>query len=100
MLDTEVFLEHHHFEPLVGKITRFKGTPFEIPLSKVVLGQKFVANAKRDPFLLIWRAPKGEHYMLEGMYECEFEDGPTYSIYVLPVFTPEQEFQDYQAVFN
>jgi hypothetical protein len=100
MSDDEIFLEHHHFEPLVGVITRFKGTPFEIPLSKVVKGEKFIATAKREPFILIWRAPKEEYYMTEGMYECEFEDGPTYSMYVAPAFTAEKEFQDYQAVFN
>jgi len=100
MSDNEVFLEHHHFEPLVGKVVHFKGTPFAIPLSKVVVGQKFVADAKRDPFLLVWRAPKQEVYMTEGMYECAFEDGPTYSIYVSPAFTAEKEWQDYQAVFN
>ena len=38
--------------------------------------------------------------MTEGMRECTFEDGPTYSLYITPVFTPEPEWQDYQAVFN
>jgi len=100
MSENEIFLEYHHFEPLVGKVVRFKGTPFAIPLSKVVKGEKFLSTAKRDPFILIWRAPKEQYYMTEGMYECEFEDGPTYSIYIAPAFTPEQEFQDYQAVFS
>ena len=100
MAANEIFLEYHHFEPLVGKVVHFKGTPFAIPLSKVIKGQKFLSTAKREPFILIWRSPKLEHYMTEGMYECAFEDGPTYNIYVHPAFTPEQEFQDYQAVFS
>lgn len=96
----DVFLEHHHFEPLVGKTVRFKGTQFAIPLVKVVNSQKFLATAKRDPFMLIFRGPKEREYMVEGYYECEFEDGPTYKIYIAPAFTPEPEWQDYQAIFN
>jgi hypothetical protein len=94
------FLEAHHFEPLVGKVVRFKGTRFSIPLTNIIRGQKFVAAAKRDPFILIFRAPKEREYLPEGTYECEFEDGPTYVIHVAPCHTPEPEWQDYQAVFN
>ena len=100
MSDEKIFLEYHHFEPLVGKVVQFKGTPFAIPLSKVIKGEKSLASAKRDPFILIFRAPKGTHYMGEGTYECAFEDGPTYSIYVMPAHTPEPEWQDYQAIFS
>jgi hypothetical protein len=100
IMSDDIFLELDHFEPLVGKTTRFKGTRFEIPLERIIKGQKFVPNAKRDPFILIWRAPKEREHMPEGYYPCEFVDGPTYMIYVTPVFTPEPEFQDYQAVFN
>ena len=94
------FLELHHFEPLVGKTVRFGGTPFVMTLAKIVKGQKYLETAKRDPFLLIFRAPKEAVYMGEGMYDCAFEDGPTYNLYVSPVHTPEQQWQDYQAVFN
>lgn len=98
---SDVFLEYHHFEPLVGKTVTFTGV--ELPdtkLVKVIKNEKFFAQAKRDPFLLIFRSPKLEYYMIEGMRECVFEDGPTYSIYVAPAFTPEKEWQDYQAVFS
>jgi len=94
------FLEVHHFEPLVGKTVRFGGTKFEMPLVKVVKGKKFIEGAKRDPFLLIFRSPKLDVYMGEGMYDCAFDDGPTYSLYISPIHTPEPEWQDYQAVFN
>ena len=96
----DIFLELHHFEPLVGTVTRFRGTRFEMPLHSIIKGQKFIATAKRDPFILIWRAPKEREHMPEGYYECDFENGETYKIFVTPVFTPELEFQDYQAVFN
>ena len=97
---TDVFLEYHHFEPLVGKNVAFSDTPFVFPLFKIIKSQKFLATAKRDPFMLIFRSPKLEFYMTEGMRECAFEDGPTYAMYITPVFTPEPEWQDYQAVFN
>jgi len=93
-------LEHHHFQPLVGKTVQFKGTSYAMPLSKVIVGEKFIAAAKREPFILIFRAPKTREYMPEGFYECAFEDGPTYQIYVAPTHTPEPEWQDYQAIFN
>jgi hypothetical protein len=96
----DVFLEVHHFEPLVGKNVNFSNSPFTFPLVKIVKSQKFFEAAKRDPFILIFRSPKLEYYMTEGMRECAFEDGPTYSMYITPVFTPEPEWQDYQAVFN
>jgi hypothetical protein len=94
------FLEIHHFQPLVGKTVRFKGTPFAMPLIKIIAGEKYIPSAKRDPFILIFRAPKTDVYMTEGYFECEFEDGPTYQIYISPTHTPEREWQDYQAIFN
>jgi hypothetical protein len=94
------FLELHHFEPFVGKTVRFKGTRFAMPLVKIIKQEKFVTAAKRDPFILIFRAPKEQNHMPEGLRECEFEDGPTYAIYVAPTHTPEAEWQDYQAIFN
>jgi hypothetical protein len=98
---SDVFLEYHHFEPLVGKTVTFTGIALPgATLLKVIRGEKFVAKAQRDPFILIFRSPKLEYYMMQGMHECTFEDGPTYSMYVSPVHTVEPEFQDYQAVFN
>ena len=94
------FLEIHHFEPLMGKIVRFKGTRFAMPLTEIIRGRKFIANAKREPFILIFRAPKETEHMPENTYECEFEDGPTYTLHVAPCHTPEPEWQDYQAIFN
>ncbi len=53
------FLENHHFEPLVGKTVRFVGTPFTMTFLKITKAQKFIEAAKRDPFLLVFRAPAG-----------------------------------------
>lgn len=97
---SELFLEVHHFEPLMGKTARFGGTPFAMTLETVSKGQKFLPTAKRDPFMLVFRSRREPYFMREGVYECAFDDGPTYSFYIAPVHTPEQEWQDYQAVFN
>lgn len=97
---SELFLEVHHFEPLVGKTVRFAGTLFVMTLEKVTKGEKFLATAKREPFILIFRAPRQQYYMTEGIYECAFDEGPTYSFYVAPVHTPDQQWQDYQAPFS
>ncbi len=98
---SEVFLEYHHFEPLVGKKVTFTGVPLnDVKLIKVMKNEKFFAQAKRDPFVLIFRSPKLEFYMLEGMRECVFEDGPTYDLHVAPAHTPEKEWQDYQSIFS
>jgi hypothetical protein len=96
----DVFLEYHHFEPLVGKSVTFTGVPITATLLKVSRSAKFFAEAKRDPFILIFRSPKLEFYMLEGMRECVFEDGPTYDLYIAPTHTIEKEWQDYQSIFS
>jgi hypothetical protein len=90
----------HHFEPLVGKTVHVKGTQFSFPLSRIITMDKAFPTAQRDPFILIFRAPRENEYLPEGSYECAFEDGPTYEIYVAPAHTPEREWQDYQAIFN
>ena len=54
----------------------------------------------RKPFTLIFRGPKETDVMPEGLYECEFEGGPSYSLYVIPIFTPQPGRQDYQSAFN
>jgi hypothetical protein len=94
------FLEMDYFEPLVGTTVHFKGTPYSMPLQHIIKGQKAHPNVKREPFILIFRAPRTPQYMPEGMHDCEFANGETQALYVTPVHTPEPEFQDYQAVFN
>jgi hypothetical protein len=94
-------LQIEHFKSHVGKVFRFKGTPFAIPLARIVSDRRRLPKwAKRRPFLLLFRAPKQDVYMREGLYECEVEDGPTFTMYVSPIMTPEAQFQDYQAAFN
>lgn len=89
-----------HFQPFVGKNVRFLGTPFVMPLHSIVAGMDPIRGMKRRSFILVFRAPVGPHVIPEGAYDLKFEDGPTLKLYIIPIFTPEAEWQDYQAVFN
>ncbi len=94
-------LQIDDFEPHVGKVFHFKGTRHAFPLDRIVSnGQPLPKGMQRQPFLLIFRGPKEQDYLPEGMYDCEVEDGPNYRIYVSPIQTPEPGRQEYQAAFN
>ncbi|WP_315837400.1 DUF6916 family protein [Bradyrhizobium prioriisuperbiae] len=98
------FLLVEHFEPFVGKIVRFKGTRYAFPLHSIHRPQgpnwEKPDWVKRYPFTLIFRGPKERDVLPEGLYDCEIEGGPTVTIYVAPIMTPQPDCQDYQAVFN
>jgi hypothetical protein len=99
-MDDEL-IKAEHFKPHVGKICRFKGTPFALALDRISSNRRRLPKGvKRRPFTLIFRGPKEPPVVPEGLYECEIEGGPTYSIYVNPIFTSAPDRQEYQAVFN
>jgi len=96
----EPLLQLEDFKPHVGKMARFKGTPFAFRLDHIIgEDQPIPPGAKRRPFILIFRGPKERNYLPDGIYECEIEGGPTHQMYVNPVQTLAREWQDYQAVF-
>jgi hypothetical protein len=89
------------FEPHVGKTFRFKGTRHAFPLDHIHRDDRpRPPGLKRQPFILIFRGPKEADVLPEGPYMCSIEGGPSFSIYVMPIFTPQPDRQDYQAVFN
>jgi hypothetical protein len=95
------FLLIDHFKPHVGKIVCFKGTRYAFALDRIISDRKRVPKGmKRKPFILIFRGPKEKEHLPEGRYECEIEGGPTYRLYVMPIFTPQPDRQEYQAVFS
>jgi len=97
----EELLQVKHFKPHVGKNCRFKGTRHSFPLVKVLSDRKRLPDyVKRRPFTLIFQGPKEQEVLPEGIYDCEIDGGPTYSLYVIPIHTPAPDHQDYQAVFN
>ncbi len=90
-----------HFTPHAGKTVRFKGTPYAFVLDRVE------GNAappppgyQRTPFLLIFRGPSKTDVMPAGIYDCEIDNGPTYSLHVTPIHTARADCQEYQSVFN
>ena len=94
-------LEAEHFEPHIGKTFRFEGARLVLTLDRVIReGASPLRGSKRQPFTLIFRAPKAREVLCEGFYACEVEGGPSFSLYVAPIHSPAPNRQDYQAVFN
>jgi len=90
-----------HFKPHVGKIFHFKGTRYALPLDRIISGRKRLPKGmKRRPFILIFSGPKAHEHLPEGLYDCEVDGGPTYRMFVNPIFTPAPDRQEYQAVFS
>ena len=90
-----------HFKPYTGKTVRFKGIPYAFVLDRVEgNGGPPPAGYLRAPFVVIFRGPSKSDVMRAGMYECEIDGGPTYSLHVSPIHTARADSQDYQAAFN
>jgi hypothetical protein len=53
----------------------------------------------RKPFSLIFRGPR-RPVLREGLYPIAIADGPTLTLYIIPIFTAADDHQEYQAVFN
>ena len=97
---TDELVKIEHFKPHVGKTCSFKGSGHALVLDRILSNRRRLPKGvTRRPFTLIFRGPKAP-VLTEGLYDCEVEGGPTYSIYVNPVFTPTPDLQEYQAVFN
>src|SRR5262249_8088779 len=95
-------LTPEHFLPHVNKQERIPGTHPVITMRRVdvrKLSEEEAQVAPRQPFLLIFSGPPGD-VLREGLYVLEFEQGPQFQLYVIPVFTPVRDRQDYQSVFN
>jgi hypothetical protein len=53
----------------------------------------------RKPFSLIFRGPR-RSVLPEGLYPVAIADGPTLTLYIIPIFTAAGDHQEYQVVFN
>jgi len=90
-----------HFRPHAGRTVRFKGTPYTFVLDRVEGNSgPPPPGYERGPFVVIFRGPSKSDVMRAGMYECEIEGGPTYSLYVMPIHTVRADCQEYQSAFN
>lgn len=95
-------LTPEHFIPHVNKIVRVNGWPHTLTLTRVDVRrledwEKDVA--RRQPFLVLFRGPPGD-VLPEGMHDIRIEDGPSFRLYVIPIYTPQPDRQNYQAAFN
>ena len=88
------------FIPYVGRKLRPAETEFD--LTFVTIDRREFPGwgaATRQPFSLILRGPR-RPVLPEGFYPIEIEDGPTVTLYVIPILTAARDHQDYQVVFN
>ena len=95
------FIQAEYFRPYVGKIFRVVRTEFAFPLVDIMISNgRLPPDAKRRPFLLIFRTVKARSVLPEGLYDCEIEGGLKTSLYITPIHTPQAGWQDYQSFFN
>lgn len=90
------------FDPHVKKVFRVKGGHHALTLHQIDARriEDFEADLRmREPFNLIFRGPPGD-VLKEGLYTLEVEDGPSFELYLIPIYTPFPTRQDYQASFN
>jgi hypothetical protein len=95
-------LSRDAFDPHVGKVFRVKGGHHALSLIRIEarkLEEWETETRMREPFNLIFRGPPND-LLKEGMYTLALEDGPSFELYVMPVYTPFPGRQDYQASFN
>jgi hypothetical protein len=95
-------LTPEHFRPHLNKVFRIEGDGRSFTLTHVdVRGSDPCAlpPGTRRPFNLIFRGPVGD-VVPAGLYTLRVEDGPSFDLYVMPIYTPAAGRQDYQAAFN
>jgi hypothetical protein len=95
-------LNPDHFRPHVDKVFRVNGTHHAFTLTRIEQRRREdweTGMSLREPFNLIFRGPPGD-VLREGLYVLDVEGGPSFTLYVIPVFTPARDRQDYQASFN
>jgi hypothetical protein len=86
------------FRPHVDKIFRVQGGAHAFTLAEVATAAS-VEGISRQPFSLVFRGSPN-NVLPEGVYTLEVDDGPSFELYVMPIHTPAQDRQDYQAAFN
>jgi hypothetical protein len=89
-----------HFLPHVEKLFRVRDGRHVLKLVRVEVPPANIAKgAPRPPFNLIFSGPPGD-VLREGMYMLDVENGPNFTLYVIPIQTYQRDRQDYQSAFN
>jgi hypothetical protein len=95
-------LTPEHFIPHTGKAFHVGESGHILTLVRVDQRRREAwegGSDLREPFNLIFRGPPG-NVLPEALYTVAVEDGPLFELYIIPVFTPARDRQDYQAAFN
>jgi hypothetical protein len=100
--DMSESLTPEHFRPHIDKVFRVQGGRHGLTLTTVDVGSAAVTLANGAPrqfFNVIFRGPPGD-VLSEGLYTLEADGGPSFELYVMPIYTRASDRQDYQATFN
>ena len=95
-------LTPEHFLPHVNKTVRVSDWRHTLTIARIdmrKLEEWETEVVQRQPFIVIFRGPPGD-VLPEGMRELQIEDGPSFTLYVIPVQTLQRDRQNYQCVFN
>ncbi len=95
-------LEPEDILPHVNKTVRIDGFPHALTIVEVTVRQQGAAEIALKlprPFTVIFRGAPGD-VLAEGLHTLNVEDGPTFTMHVIPIHTPQRDRQDYQAIFN
>jgi hypothetical protein len=95
-------LTSEHFRPHLNKVFRIEDDGRTFTLTRVDSGHPdsyALPPGMRRPFNLIFDGPVGD-VVPAGLYTLRVEDGPSFDLYVMPIYTPAAGRQDYQAAFN
>jgi hypothetical protein len=84
----------------LGSKVRPNGTGLEMLLDRIDR-REFSGweGVTRKPFSLIFRGIR-QPVLPEGLYSIAIADGPTLTVYIIPIFTTADDHQEYQVVFN
>jgi hypothetical protein len=88
------------FAPHVGKTVTPAGQHRVLTLVSVDMTKgAHWPGMPREPFVLLLSGPPGD-VLPEGLYDVAVDNGPTFSLHIIPIHTASRERQDYQVVFN
>ncbi len=90
---------HEDFAPYIDSAFRIDGWPGTLRLAMVDVAARPYPGSGRLPFMLLFHGPRGD-ILPEGLHRATAPDGRGFTIYVMPIHTPAQDRQEYQAVFN
>ena len=95
-------LHPDHFRPHLTRTFQVRGGRHGLTLTSVHTPALSDAQRQlfaREPFSLFFEGPPAD-VLQEGQYAFDVEGGGAFEFYLIPIYTPARDRQDYQAVFN